>query len=157
MESTDFGAKGEQNMTKGPNGEKRPADAIGRAVMVARIATGEDQDTGYVSKNRRNSGVAGAEARMGNVDADRRSEIAILAATARWKGQEATMNIQPSACDAVAALYERKIEAGLTDVKFFVDDAYKATREAVCKEVLRLEEAIENGEYEEMVFNDRHC
>jgi len=29
---------------KGPNGEKRPADAIGRAVHVARITTGEVED-----------------------------------------------------------------------------------------------------------------
>lgn len=31
-------------MPKGPRGEKRPADAIGRAVMVAKIATGEIED-----------------------------------------------------------------------------------------------------------------
>ena len=27
-------------MPKGPRGEKRPADAIGRAVMIGKIATG---------------------------------------------------------------------------------------------------------------------
>ena len=32
-------------MPKGPRGEKRPADVIGAAVMVGRIATGEVQDT----------------------------------------------------------------------------------------------------------------
>ena len=31
-------------MPKGPKGEKRPADAIGAAVMVAKIATGEIED-----------------------------------------------------------------------------------------------------------------
>ena len=31
-------------MAKGPKGEKRPADANQRAVMVARIATGEIED-----------------------------------------------------------------------------------------------------------------
>jgi len=31
-------------MPKGPQGEKRPADAIGLAVMVAKIATGEQPD-----------------------------------------------------------------------------------------------------------------
>ena len=31
-------------MPKGPKGEKRPADVIGAAVMVARIATGEIED-----------------------------------------------------------------------------------------------------------------
>ena len=61
-----------------------------------------------------------------------------------------------NACDAVAALYKQKESAGLIDVKFFVDDAYKATKEAVCKEVLRLEEAIAQGNFEPLVFNDRH-
>ena len=31
-------------MPKGPKGEKRPADVIGAAVLVARIATGEITD-----------------------------------------------------------------------------------------------------------------
>ena len=31
-------------MPKGPRGEKRPADAIERAVLIAKIATGEVED-----------------------------------------------------------------------------------------------------------------
>jgi hypothetical protein len=31
-------------MPKGPKGEKRPADVIGAAVAVAKIATGETED-----------------------------------------------------------------------------------------------------------------
>lgn len=31
-------------MPKGPQGQKRPADAVGCAVPVARIATGEEQE-----------------------------------------------------------------------------------------------------------------
>jgi len=31
-------------MPKGPQGQKRPADVIGAAVMVAKIATGEVED-----------------------------------------------------------------------------------------------------------------
>jgi hypothetical protein len=34
----------EAKMPRGPSGEKRPADAIGRAVHIARIATGEIED-----------------------------------------------------------------------------------------------------------------
>ena len=30
-----------------PQGQKRPADATGRAVVVARIATGAVEETGY--------------------------------------------------------------------------------------------------------------
>ena len=32
-------------MARGPQGQKRPAHAIGAAVRVARIATGEEQET----------------------------------------------------------------------------------------------------------------
>lgn len=34
----------ETSMPKGPRGEKRPADVIGAAVMVGKIATGEIED-----------------------------------------------------------------------------------------------------------------
>ena len=37
--------KGLLHMPRGPKGEKRPADVIGAAVMVGRIATGEVEDT----------------------------------------------------------------------------------------------------------------
>ena len=32
-------------MPKGAQGQKRPADAIGRAIMVAKLATGEIEET----------------------------------------------------------------------------------------------------------------
>ena len=31
-------------MPRGPKGEKRPADAIGNAIMITKIATGEIED-----------------------------------------------------------------------------------------------------------------
>ena len=34
-------------MPRGPNGEYRPADPVGCAVMVAKIATGELEDDGH--------------------------------------------------------------------------------------------------------------
>lgn len=66
------------------------------------------------------------------------------------------MNVK-NTCDQVADIYKEKAEAGLIDVKFFVDDSYKATKEAVCNEVIRMETAIANGEFEPLVFNDRHA
>lgn len=71
-------------MPKGPNGQKRPADAIGCAVMVAQIATGEITEVTSEPSGRRRSGLAGAKARAQNLNADQRSEIARKAATARW-------------------------------------------------------------------------
>jgi hypothetical protein len=39
-------------MPRGPRGEKRPADVIGAAIMVAKIATGEILDTPSKAPNR---------------------------------------------------------------------------------------------------------
>ena len=70
-------------MPKGPQGQKRPADAIGCAVMVGRIATGEDaDDVGRVRGS--HVGRAGAEARVAALSPVRRKEIAKAAASARW-------------------------------------------------------------------------
>ena len=71
-------------MPKGPNGEKRPADANARAVHIAKIATGEVEESGYAQPAKRNSGMAGAEARNKSIGSERRSQIAKEAAKARW-------------------------------------------------------------------------
>ncbi len=70
-------------MPKGPQGQKRPADVIGVAVMVAKIATGEVDDN--LKSGRVRSGIAGAKARAKNLTGEQRSEIAKLAAEVRWK------------------------------------------------------------------------
>lgn len=71
-------------MARGPNGEKRPADVVGCAVAVARIATGEAEDTHLKQPARHNSGVAGGKARAKALSPARRKEIAKKAAAARW-------------------------------------------------------------------------
>lgn len=70
-------------MPKGPNGERRPADTIGAAVMVAKIATGEIEDNKKSGRVR--SGKAGAKARKDALTPEKRSEIARKAANARWE------------------------------------------------------------------------
>ncbi len=72
-------------MSKGPQGQKRPADVVGCAVAVARIATGEVGDELGRVPGRRKSGKAGAAARAATLTADQRSAIAKKAAAARWK------------------------------------------------------------------------
>lgn len=68
-------------MPKGPNGQKRPADVIGCANLVGRIATGEvEDDKSRLRKNRANGGLARSEC----LSPKRRSEIARSAANARW-------------------------------------------------------------------------
>ena len=72
-------------MPKGPRGEKRPADVIGAAVMVAKIATGEIQEARGKSPKRARGGVKGGNVRAARLTPQRRSEIAHTAALARWK------------------------------------------------------------------------
>ena len=74
-------------MPKGPKGEKRPADVIGTAIKVARIATGEvEDDTGDDGKNKaaQELGRKGGRARAERMSPERRQEIAKLAAIKRW-------------------------------------------------------------------------
>ena len=73
---------------KGPRGEKRPADVIGNAVKVMRIATGEEpNDADHSKAYHRAGGVKGGAARAASLTADQRSEIARRAGKARWKKQ----------------------------------------------------------------------
>jgi hypothetical protein len=74
-------------MPKGPNGEKRPADAIGLAVMIGTIATGEVEDIAPDDGKdpaAKALGAKGGKARASSMTAERRAEIAKLAAAKRW-------------------------------------------------------------------------
>ncbi len=73
-------------MPKGPQGQKRPGDVIGAAIIVARIATGEIENDADASKaHHRAGGKKGGAARAASLSASERSEIARRAARARWK------------------------------------------------------------------------
>jgi hypothetical protein len=73
-------------MPKGPKGERRPADVIGAAIMVAKIATGELTDDIPTGKEHtRKGGKRGGKARAKKLTPEERSEIARRAALARWK------------------------------------------------------------------------
>jgi hypothetical protein len=75
-------------MPRGPKGEKRPADVIGAAVMIGKIATGEIDD--LTTDDGKNAaavalGRLGGKARALGMTAKRRKEIAQKAAEKRWK------------------------------------------------------------------------
>ena len=72
-------------MPKGPDGEKRPADVVGCAVTVMRIATGEQEETGCRQPGKRKGGKAGGRARASKLTPERRDEIAREGAAARWR------------------------------------------------------------------------
>jgi len=72
-------------MPKGPQGQRRPADANACAVMVAKIATGEITETLPAPKSAAAElGSRGGRARAANLSKKKRSEIAKTAADARW-------------------------------------------------------------------------
>jgi hypothetical protein len=72
-------------MPKGPRGEKRPADVIGAAVKVMRIATGEEEDDREATASAAAQlGKLGGKARAKAMTPERRAEIAREAAAKRW-------------------------------------------------------------------------
>jgi hypothetical protein len=78
-------------MPKGPRGEKRPADVIGNAVRVMRIATGEepdDREDAPAPSPAAQLGKLGGAARAKALTAERRKEIARKGAAKRWGRHE---------------------------------------------------------------------
>ncbi len=74
-------------MPRGPKGEKRPADVIGAAVTIGKIATGDIDD--LTTDDGKNAaavalGRMGGAARAKGMTAKRRKEIASKAAKSRW-------------------------------------------------------------------------
>ena len=74
-------SKGGRDIPRGPNGEKRPADTIGAAVMVPKIATGEIAEE---LPAHRKAKVNGGKAKAASMTPQERSELARAAARARW-------------------------------------------------------------------------
>ena len=72
-------------MPRGPKGEKRPADVIGNAVHVMKIATGEVKETPEPQSAAAELGSRGGKARAEKMTAQRRAEIARKAAAKRWQ------------------------------------------------------------------------
>lgn len=71
-------------MPKGPQGQRRPADAIGCAIMVGRIATGEITEILKEPSGKVRSGKAGSKARAEKLSQEERTSVARKAAAARW-------------------------------------------------------------------------
>ncbi len=75
-------------MPRSPKGEKRPADMIGNAVKVMRIATGEETEILSADDGKdpaaKALGAKGGAARAKSMTPARRAEIAKKAAAKRW-------------------------------------------------------------------------
>jgi hypothetical protein len=71
-------------MPRGPKGERRPADVIGAAIMVAKIATGEIEEKLPSESAAAALGRKGGQARAKALGKQKRAEIARKAAKTRW-------------------------------------------------------------------------
>ena len=76
------------SVPRGPKGEKRPADVIGAAIMVAKIATGEIEDTTSPVPGRAKGGKIGGKRRAEKLSPDERRQIAKKASGARWSNRQ---------------------------------------------------------------------
>jgi hypothetical protein len=78
-------------MPTGPKGQKRPADVIGNAIRVAKIATGEETERIVADDGKDKAaqalGKKGGAARAKSMTPERRAEIAKKAAQKRWKNK----------------------------------------------------------------------
>ena len=72
----------EGRVITGPNGENRPADVLANTLHVAKIATGEIEET-YVDETKRPGGQKGGRARADALAPEKRRQIAEEAAEAR--------------------------------------------------------------------------
>lgn len=74
-------------MPTGPKGQKRAADVNARAVLIVKLATGEEIET-YTDAGKNAAAVSlgrlGGKARAAGMSARKRKEIAKKAAQARW-------------------------------------------------------------------------
>jgi len=76
-------------MPRGPKGERRPADVIGSAIMIAKIATGEIEEAAPPDDGKdpaaKALGKKGGAARAKSLTPERKAEIAKKAAEKRWQ------------------------------------------------------------------------
>jgi hypothetical protein len=75
-------------MPKGPHGEKRPADVIGAAIKVAKIATDEIEEEISGKEYARKGGLIGGRARAEKLSPQKRKKIAKKTAQVCWSSKQ---------------------------------------------------------------------
>jgi hypothetical protein len=128
-------------MPKGPNGQKRPADVIGCANLVARIATGEIEDS--VSGK---TGSAGGRARAAALSASARSKIAAKAAQTRWsKDESPDVELKMSELSLLKTELFGQADSAISDIKFYPGEAPKASPEEIAGYTRSALKAVRDG------------
>lgn len=129
-------------MPKSPQGQKRPADGIGAAIMVGKIATGEiAEEVDYAATDAK-QGSAGGKARAQRLSTGERSNIAKAAAGARWKKERrADMTNKER---LMASLFGNSAREHV-DIKFFILGGMELTADRLCEEAVNLLEQMDSG------------
>jgi hypothetical protein len=135
-------------MPKGPQGQKRPADAVARAVMVAQIATGEIEDDRYAVDRPRGS--AGGADRSASLSSKERQRIAKAGAEARWKERSVDMSHKER---LMAALFDNP-QREHADIKFFVMGSMDLTVEKLCEDAADMLEQMDSGKGDTVFAED---
>ena len=135
-------------MPKGPNGQKRPADAIGLAVHVGKIATGEaDEEADYVASNAERAS-AGGKARAQHLSKGELQQIAKARAEAGWNKRSKEMTEQSR---LMRALFEHA-DREHVDIKFLRGPAGNLTTENICHEansaIFQIDNELVDGDIE---------
>ena len=94
-------------MPRGPNGEWRPADAVGCAVTVARIATGEKEERGYKQTDKREDRTAGGRSHAKTFPQEQHKVVAKGGVTERKAFMLAAMS--PAGRDAYSPVQVHKL------------------------------------------------
>jgi len=131
-------------MPKGPNGQKRPADSIGCAIAVGRIATGEEVDfTGG------KVGSAGGRARAGALSPLDRSKIAVRAANARWSKEDESEERELELKMTKLGLLNRELfgnpNSAISDIKFYPGESFTASNEQIACYIRSAMKAVGDG------------
>jgi len=130
-------------MPKGPHGQNRPADSIGCAVLVGKIATGESEDEVKYVATKSERASAGGKARAQHLSKGERSKIAKAGAEARWnKERRADMTNKEN---LMVALFDNP-QREHVDIKFFLGGGVDITEEALCGEAVKMLTQMDEGE-----------
>ena len=129
-------------MPKGPQGQMRPADAIGCAVMVAQIATGDVAEGVAHAAPVYERASAGGKARAAKLSGSDRRLVAKAAADARWnKERRVSMTNQER---LMAALFDNP-QREHADIKFFIAGGMDLTAEQLCGDAVGMLEQMDAG------------
>lgn len=132
------------NMPKGPQGQKRPADAISRAVMVARIATGEIEDT--TSRIGRS---AGGKVRAMVLSPKQRKEIASAAAKARWQNVD-ELELDMSELSILKRELFGDSSSSISDIKFYPGESTECSPDDIAGAIRSAISDVEQGNGEKI-------